>query len=139
MAHDGMRGAPAPDAWKDDAGFDGLLRASLGVPEEPAPEVQAALLAAVRDRAAERDASAVRSAAARGSSEPAASPVPWWVISLAGVLQAATAALGVGVLHPGTFVSSVAGVAGLLMAACAVTLPVVACGGHRRRPKEVHA
>lgn len=139
MARDGMRGAPAPAAWRDGAGFDGLLRASLDAPEEPAPEVQAALLAAVRDRAAERDGAAVRPTAARGCSEPAASPVPWWVISLAGVLQAVTAVLGVGVLHPGTFVSSVAGVAGLLMAACAVVLPVVACGGDRRGSKEVRA
>lgn len=143
MAHDDardVRSIPPSERGSigiGDAALEEALRACLGVPEEPPAAVQASLVDAVRARGCEREV--CKPVAERGSSDSSASPVPWWVISTAGVLQVATAALGVGLMRPGGLVSYIVGAAGLLMAVCAVALPAVARGGVGHRPKEVRA
>ncbi len=132
---DDMRGVRTA-VPRGDAAFDDMLRASLGAPEEPPDRVRAALLTAVQIRAQGRDRGREAGASATGapaaSPEPA-SPVPWWAISLAGVLQSASATLFVGMLHPGPLVLCAVGATGVLLSACAVALPLVARGRSRVR------
>lgn len=126
---------------RSDDAFDGMLRASLDVSERPPADVQAALLTAVRVRAREREACAGASASETSYRSKLEGPVPWWVISLAGVLQSVTAFLLVGPLCPGRLTLFALGVVGALFSICAVVLPLIACGAVRThgrfRRKEV--
>lgn len=120
--------------------FDGTLRASLGVSEQPPADVQTALLTAVRAHAREREVCAGESTPETSRGSELEGPVPWWVISLAGVLQSATALLLVGPLCPGRLTLYALGIVGALLSICAVVLPLIArgsvCAHGRFRCKE---